>query len=187
MQKQPNDQAKDEVKLCAIGMWPSKSLAYACDVQQDHWRPALWCKGWAFASQSLVASQRPRWSAVDVLCWWFLPGKKQLYSAFMNFSWSVERSYHVTNCLTKPKCLLHLGCFNVRTLYQIGKQAVLAGTIEIFKIDECYLSGTHIQHSTSIIPFVAEVTLFLASLFACQLIWLWALVVRLVWGALWVR
>ena len=55
------------------------------------------------------------------------------------------------NTILKPRSLLHLAAFNVRTLCQIGQQAALACTLETFNIDICCVSETRIQDPTSII------------------------------------
>ena len=41
----------------------------------------------------------------------------------------------LTTSLTKPKVNVHIGCWNVRTLYSIGKSAQLAKKMDKYKID----------------------------------------------------
>ena len=41
----------------------------------------------------------------------------------------------LTNSLTKPKVNLNIGCWNVRTLYSIGKLTQLAREMDKYKID----------------------------------------------------
>ena len=52
----------------------------------------------------------------------------------------------LTTSLTKPKVSVNIGCWNVRTLYSIGKSAQLAREMDKYKIDvmgisECRWTG----------------------------------------------
>lgn len=49
--------------------------------------------------------------------------------------WGSSTKTHKYSCRRKLNCSLHLSALTVLTLTHIGKQAVLAGTLESFKID----------------------------------------------------
>ncbi|CAH8543008.1 unnamed protein product [Dicrocoelium dendriticum] len=50
-----------------------------------------------------------------------------------------------------PRFSFSLACLSVRTLLQVGQQAVLARTLETLSIDICYLSETRLQDSSSVL------------------------------------
>ena len=43
--------------------------------------------------------------------------------------------WRLTTSLTKPKINVNIGCWNVRTLYSVGKSAQLAREMDKYKID----------------------------------------------------
>ena len=48
----------------------------------------------------------------------------------------------LTKSLTKPKVNVNIGCWNVKTLYSIGKSAQLAREMDKYKIDVMQMDGT---------------------------------------------
>lgn len=77
--------------------------------------------------------------------------------------------------LFNPKCLLHLGAFNVCKLNQIGQQATWVRTFKTFKIGVFCVSETRTQDHTPVITLGSPNT---TSFFR---FWFRTFVVRLVW------
>ena len=53
--------------------------------------------------------------------------------------------------LVKPRKLINIGAFNVRTLAKIGQQASLAITLDTLNIDICCVSETRIQDFSTVV------------------------------------
>ena len=72
-----------------------------------------------------------------------------------NASGLCSRVNIVGNTILKPRCVLKLAAFNVRTLLQPGQQAALARTIDSLSIDICCVSETRIQDPSNITMLTA--------------------------------
>ena len=53
--------------------------------------------------------------------------------------------------LVKPRKLINIGAFNVRTLAKIGQQASLAITLDTLRVDICCVSETRIQDFSTVV------------------------------------
>ncbi|KAA3676475.1 uncharacterized protein DEA37_0004434 [Paragonimus westermani] len=66
----------------------------------------------------------------------------------------ISSAFHVPsgdNCFLRPRQLVNIGAFNVRTLRQIGQQAALASTVSSLELDVCCVSETRVYDSSTVI------------------------------------
>ncbi|KAA3670424.1 uncharacterized protein DEA37_0004723, partial [Paragonimus westermani] len=66
----------------------------------------------------------------------------------------ISSAFHVPsgdNCFLRPRQLVNIGAFNVRTLRQIGQQAALASTLSSLELDVCCVSETRVYDSSTVI------------------------------------
>ncbi|KER24470.1 hypothetical protein T265_14423 [Opisthorchis viverrini] len=67
----------------------------------------------------------------------------------------VPTSSGISKSVLKPRHLVYLAAFNVRTLKQAGQQAALALTLDSLGIDVCCVSETRIQDASTVIELTA--------------------------------
>ncbi|KAA3676912.1 uncharacterized protein DEA37_0003379 [Paragonimus westermani] len=62
--------------------------------------------------------------------------------------------FHVPSgdvCFLRPRRLVNIGVFNIRTLRQVGQQAALASTLSSLELDVCCVSETRVYDSSTVI------------------------------------
>ena len=68
--------------------------------------------------------------------------------------------WRLTTSLTKPKVNVNIGCWNVRTLYSIGKSAQLAREMNKYKIDVMGISKCRWMGQRKVKLNIAESVIF---------------------------